>query len=187
MRALRQRGFSLIGIDGLLGDFNHRGWRCHGWGHDNAEEERGGSQQGRSYAASAGVHGSDRQRYPPGWLSGLKYVRSCDNESATDCTHVADVHLACGLVSVTSTTLQFEGDVDGTDVSEVYVELVSLRVGWMSMYAAARDGHKSAVQAGSTPLFYTEVDNVMNTAVFTASSGRWQSGHSSGRPVDGRI
>lgn len=85
----------------------------------------------------------------------------------TDCTTAADVNLACGLVSVTSTTLQFEGDVDGTGVSEVYIELIqptggcpcTLRRGTVT---------KAQYQAGTTPLFYTEVDNVMNTAVFTA-------------------
>jgi prepilin-type N-terminal cleavage/methylation domain-containing protein len=85
----------------------------------------------------------------------------------SDCTNVADVNLACGLVSVTSTTLQFEGDVDGTGVSEVYIELVQPQGGCP---CTLRRGTvtKAQYQSGSTPLFYTEVDNVMNTAVFTA-------------------
>ncbi|HWF13152.1 MAG TPA: prepilin-type N-terminal cleavage/methylation domain-containing protein [Candidatus Acidoferrales bacterium] len=83
------------------------------------------------------------------------------------CTNVADVNLACGLVSVTTSTLQFEGDVDGTGVSEVYIELIQPQGGCP---CTLRRGTvtKAQYQAGTTPLFYTEVDNVMNTAVFTA-------------------
>lgn len=80
-------------------------------------------------------------------------------------TTPADDNVACGLVQVTSTTLQFEGDVDGTGVSEVFIELspgacpCTLRRGTLS---------KASYMLGNTPAFYTQVDNVMNTSVFTA-------------------
>jgi len=84
----------------------------------------------------------------------------------SDCTTTpTDDNVACGLRSVTSSTLQFEGDVDGTGVSEVFIELIGT-----TCPCTLRRGTepKSAYAAGNTPPFYTEVDNVMNTAVFTA-------------------
>ena len=80
--------------------------------------------------------------------------------SATDCT--LDLNLACGLISVSSTAIQFEGDVDGTGVSEVYIQLSS---GSCPCKLQRGTVLKSV---GGTPPFYTEVDNVMNSAVFTA-------------------
>jgi hypothetical protein len=82
-----------------------------------------------------------------------------------DCTNAADVNLACGLVQVTSTTLQFEGDVDGTGVSEVYIELIQPTSGGCPCTLRRGTVSKSV---GGTPAFYTQVDNVMNTSVFTA-------------------
>jgi len=83
-------------------------------------------------------------------------------QSPTDCT--VDNNLACGLVSVSSTTLQFEGDVDGTGVSEVYIELFQPAGGCP---CTIRRG-TVLKSVGGLPPFYTQVDNVMNTAVFTA-------------------
>ncbi len=87
--------------------------------------------------------------------------------NTTDCTVAADVNVACGLVSVSSTALQFEGDIDGTGVSEIFIQLYNpngtcpctLRRGTVT---------KAQYQAGTTPLYYTEVDNVMNISVFQA-------------------
>jgi prepilin-type N-terminal cleavage/methylation domain-containing protein len=42
--------------------------------------------------------------------------------SSTNCT--SDTNVACGLISVSATAIQFEGDVDGSGVSEVYLQLV---------------------------------------------------------------
>lgn len=81
-------------------------------------------------------------------------------QSATDCTK--DNNVACGLISVTSSAIQFEGDVDGTGVSEVYIQLSS---GSCPCKLQRGTVLKSV---GGTPPFYTEVDNVMNSAVFTA-------------------
>jgi len=84
-------------------------------------------------------------------------------QSPTDCTR--DPNLACGFISVSSTAIQFEGDVDGTGVSEVFIQLstgacpCTLRRGTIS---------KASYMLGNTPAFYTQVDNVMNTSVFTA-------------------
>jgi len=80
--------------------------------------------------------------------------------SSTDCT--LDLNLACGLISVSSSAIQFEGDVDGTGVGEVYIQLTS---GSCPCKLQRGTVLKSV---GGTPPFYTEVDNVMNSAVFTA-------------------
>jgi len=74
---------------------------------------------------------------------------------------------AAGLVSISSTAIHYEGDVDGTGVSEVFVELVpaggpcpcTLRRGAVS---------KALYAGGATPTYYTEVDGVMNLNIFTA-------------------
>lgn len=85
----------------------------------------------------------------------------------SDCTSTADSNVACGLINVSSTSVQFEGDVDGSGVSYVKIELITpqggcpctLRRGTLS---------KASYQLGNSPAYYTEVDNVMNTSVFTA-------------------
>jgi prepilin-type N-terminal cleavage/methylation domain-containing protein len=93
--------------------------------------------------------------------------------SKTDCTQ--DNNLACGLISVSSTAIQFEGDVDGSGVSEEWIQLVQtngsnaacttppcvIQRGTVSK-AAWKNG------AGTLPAYYTEVSGVTNTAIFTA-------------------
>jgi prepilin-type N-terminal cleavage/methylation domain-containing protein len=75
-----------------------------------------------------------------------------------------DQNLACGLISLSSTAIQFEGDVDGTGVSEVYIQLNQPAGGCP---CTIRRGTVSK-SVGGLPPFYTQVDNVMNTTVFTA-------------------
>jgi prepilin-type N-terminal cleavage/methylation domain-containing protein len=94
--------------------------------------------------------------------------------SKTDCTQ--DNNLACGLISVSGSAIQFEGDVDGTGVSEEWIQLVQTN----GAGAAACTVPPCVIQrgtvskaswnkgAGTTPAFYTEVSGVMNTTVFTA-------------------
>jgi prepilin-type N-terminal cleavage/methylation domain-containing protein len=73
---------------------------------------------------------------------------------------------AVGLVSVSSTAIQYEGDVDGTGVSEVFVQLTpnagpcpcTLRRGAVS----------KALYPANLPTYYTEVDGVANLNIFTA-------------------
>lgn len=74
---------------------------------------------------------------------------------------------AVGLVSISSTAIQYEGDVDGTGVSEVFVQLspsggpcpCTLRRGALS---------KALYAGGGAPTYYTEVDGVNNLNIFTA-------------------
>jgi prepilin-type N-terminal cleavage/methylation domain-containing protein len=71
--------------------------------------------------------------------------------------------VAQGLKSASSTGIQFEGDVDGTGVSEVYIQL-NQPVGGCPCSLQRGTVLKSA---GGTPTYYTEVSNVMNTSIFS--------------------
>jgi hypothetical protein len=76
-------------------------------------------------------------------------------------------NIAVGLVSVTSTAIQFEGDVDGSgSVSEVYIQLV-MPAGGCPCILQRGTILKSQVGTGAIP-YYTEVNDVMNTAIFNA-------------------
>jgi prepilin-type N-terminal cleavage/methylation domain-containing protein len=71
--------------------------------------------------------------------------------------------LSCGLISVSTTEIQFEGDVDGTGVSFVDIKLNQPPGGCPCTIQRG-----TAVKPATNPPFYTQVDNVMNTAIFTA-------------------
>lgn len=73
-------------------------------------------------------------------------------------------NVACGFITVSTTAIQFEGDVDGTGVSEVYIQL-NQPAGGCPCTIQRGTVLKSV---GGVPPFYTQVDNVMNTNVFTA-------------------
>ena len=97
--------------------------------------------------------------------AGFPSIRMFDPASLTSSTVCAsDNNVACGLLSVTSTAIQFEGDVDGTGVSEVYVQLNHTRGGCPCTVQRGT----VAKSVGGAPPYYTEVTNVMNTAVFSA-------------------
>lgn len=82
--------------------------------------------------------------------------------SASDCTQ--DLNVACGLISMSSTAIQFEGDVDGTGVSIVYIQLVQPSSGCPC--TVQRGTVLKSV--GGTPVYYTELNYVMNTDIFRA-------------------
>jgi prepilin-type N-terminal cleavage/methylation domain-containing protein len=73
-------------------------------------------------------------------------------------------NVACGFISVSTSAIQFEGDVDGTGVSEVYIQL-NQPAGGCPCTITRGTVLKSV---GGIPPFYTQVDSVMNTVVFTA-------------------
>jgi prepilin-type N-terminal cleavage/methylation domain-containing protein len=105
---------------------------------------------------------------------GLNMFDPATLTSAANCT--LDNNLACGFISVSSTAIQFEGDIDGTGVSEEWIQLVQangptapacttppcvIQRGTISKAAWANG-------AGTAPVYYTEVNGVTNTTVFTA-------------------
>lgn len=113
------------------------------------------------------VNDLDQSGFP-----GLNMFDPATLTSKTDCTQ--DNTLACGLVSVSSTAIQFEGDVDGSGVSEEWIQLVQSNGGGACATppCVIQRGTVSkaawANGAGTLPAYYTEVNGVMNTAVFTA-------------------
>jgi len=87
--------------------------------------------------------------------------------SSANC--VLDNNVSCGIISLTSTAIQFEGDVDGSGVSEVYIQLVQPGTTNVCTTPPCTLQRGTVLKsAGGTPAYYTEVDNVMNASVFTA-------------------
>lgn len=98
----------------------------------------------------------------------LRDLRQCGFPSAAmfDATTAAanPNSIANGLVGFSSSAIQFEGDVDGSGVSEVYVQVVVPASG--NCPCTIQRG--TVLKPGSTPAYYTELDNVMSQNVFTA-------------------
>ncbi len=74
-------------------------------------------------------------------------------------------YVAQGLISFSSSAIQFEGDIDGSGVSEVYIQTVVPSGGSCPCVVQRGTVLKSV---GGTPAYYTELDNVMNSSIFTA-------------------
>ena len=74
-------------------------------------------------------------------------------------------YVAQGLVSFSSSAIQFEGDIDGSGVSEIYIQVVVPPSGSCPCTLQRGTVLKSI---GGTPAYYTELDNLMNQNVFTA-------------------
>jgi prepilin-type N-terminal cleavage/methylation domain-containing protein len=160
-RRVRQRGFSLIElmvsvailtlvvgvlIDGLT-RLEHR---------NNMENTKVDlTQESREFMDQ--IEGDIRQ-------SGYPSLHMFD--PATKPLGNADPGVAQGLVNVTPTSLQFEGDVDGSGtVSEVFIQLSPLN-GPCPCVIQRGAISKTQWQAGTLPFYYTEVNNVNNTVVF---------------------
>jgi hypothetical protein len=77
----------------------------------------------------------------------------------------ASSYVAQGLIAFSSSAIQFEGDVDGSGVSEVYIQVV-LGAGGSCPCTLQRGTVLKSI--GGTPDYYTELDNVMTQNVFTA-------------------
>jgi len=74
-------------------------------------------------------------------------------------------NVACGILSFSSSAIQFEGDIDGSGVSEVYIHVVVPTSGNCPCTVQRGTVLKSV---GGTPAYYTELDNVMGQNIFTA-------------------
>lgn len=77
-----------------------------------------------------------------------------------------------GLVNITQSSIQFESDVDGTGVSEVFIQLVAspgFSTACTTPPCVLQRGiiSKQSYANGGTVYYYTELNNVMNTAIFT--------------------
>lgn len=101
--------------------------------------------------------------------SGFPSIKLFDPSTLASSNCSLDAGVACGLVSVTPNSLQFEGDVDGSGVSEVFIEEVPA-TGPCPCTIQRGTVPKSTfvLNPNATPPYYTEVVNVMNTSIFTA-------------------
>ena len=87
--------------------------------------------------------------------------------SATNCN--PDTGVSCGLTSFSSSAITFEGDVDGSGVSQVYIRLVQ-DVSEAPCTATPCIVERGTVlkTIGGAAAYYTQLTNVMNTSIFTA-------------------
>ena len=102
--------------------------------------------------------------------AGYPAIKMYDPTTLTSSVNCSlDYNVGCGLISVTSTAIQFEGDVDGGGVSEVYIQLVQPGTATACTTPPCTLQRGTVLKSvGGTPDYYTEVDNEMVTSVFTA-------------------
>lgn len=81
---------------------------------------------------------------------------------------VNSANVAAGLLNFSSSAIQFEGDIDGSGVSEVYIQVVVPTSGNCPCTLQRGTVPKASYLLGGTPAYYTELDNLMNQNVFTA-------------------
>lgn len=85
--------------------------------------------------------------------------------STSDCTQ--NLTAACpGLLSFSSSAIQFEGDIDGSGVSDVFIQVVVPASG--NCPCTVQRGTVPKTHPLGTPTYYTELDNVMSQNIFTA-------------------
>jgi prepilin-type N-terminal cleavage/methylation domain-containing protein len=82
--------------------------------------------------------------------------------SGNDCTKYT--YVACGIINLDSKSITFQGDVDGTGVSVVTIQLIVPNTGCPCIIQRGT----VLKSVGGTPPYYTEVNNVMNQNVFSA-------------------
>jgi len=109
--------------------------------------------------------------------SGFPRIGMFDPATLVNAANCAvDPNVACGLVNISQNSIQFEGDVDGTGVSEEWIQLVQTNgpgaVPCTVPPCVIQRGtvlKASWLLTGTQPPYYAEVNNVMNTTIFTAS------------------
>jgi prepilin-type N-terminal cleavage/methylation domain-containing protein len=102
--------------------------------------------------------------------SGYPGVAMFDPATLTSTTMCSlNLNVACGLTSFSSTALVFEGDIDGSGVSQVYIQLAQNVNGGacVTLPCVLRRG-TVLKSVGGTPPYYTELNNVQSTTIFTA-------------------
>lgn len=91
------------------------------------------------------------------------------NSRMYDSSNQVSNNIAQGLVSASSTAIQFEGDVDGSgNVSEVFIQLLVPAGGNCPCTLQRGTLLKSQYVNGNAVPYYTEVDNVTNQNIFSA-------------------
>jgi prepilin-type N-terminal cleavage/methylation domain-containing protein len=79
------------------------------------------------------------------------------------------VQVSCGLVNLTASSVQFEGDVDGSGtVSEVFIQLNPLNGPCPCIIQRGTVSKAVWIANQTPPIYYTEVNNVNNVNIFQA-------------------
>jgi len=96
--------------------------------------------------------------------------------SSTGCTPsgvpccAANTNVACGLTSFSSSAITFEGDIDGSGVSQVTVKLAQDMTGAACTTVPCILLRGTVLKSvGGTPPYYTELTGVINTSIFSAT------------------
>ncbi|HEV7969200.1 MAG TPA: prepilin-type N-terminal cleavage/methylation domain-containing protein [Candidatus Acidoferrales bacterium] len=92
---------------------------------------------------------------------------TCDTPTTVRCCTL-DTNVACGLTNFSSSSIQFEGDIDGSGVSEVYIQVIVPQSGNCPCTLQRGTESKQSFMNGNPPAYYTELDGLMSQNVFTA-------------------
>ncbi|HEY4054722.1 MAG TPA: type II secretion system protein [Terriglobales bacterium] len=111
------------------------------------------------------IHGSG---YPPPAVT-----TQITNAGCNDATIRANVNVACGIVSFSTTSVQYEADLDGSGtVSVVYLSLVP-PTGSTNCPCILQRGTvtKAQANAGTAPAYFTTVNGILNSGDGTGNNG----------------
>jgi prepilin-type N-terminal cleavage/methylation domain-containing protein len=82
-----------------------------------------------------------------------------------------NTQVAAGLVSVSSSSIHFEADTDGTGVKEEYIQLASSTCPCTLQRGVVAKVASPPTSGQSTPSYYSELSNVTNNNIFKAYDG----------------
>ena len=111
------------------------------------------------------IHGSG---YPPPAVTTQASNQGCNNAAIR-----ALVNVACGIISYSTTGVQYEADLDGSGtVSVVYLSLIP-PTGSTNCPCILQRGTvtKAAAIAGTAPAYFTTVNGILNSGDGTGSNG----------------
>ena len=111
------------------------------------------------------IHGSG---YPPPAVTTQASNLGCNNAAIR-----ANVNVACGIISFSTTSVQYEADLDGSGtVSVVYLSLVP-PTGSTNCPCILQRGTvtKTQANAGTAPAYFTTVNGVLNSGDGTGNNG----------------
>ena len=118
--------------------------------------------------------------------SGYPSFRSFDpNGLVSSITCTLDMNVSCGLVNVTPSSIQFEGDVDGSGtISEVFIQLNPVNGPCPCIVQRGTETKAQWTATATPPIYYTEVNNVANTTVFLGYDNAGNSVALNGAPTN---
>jgi prepilin-type N-terminal cleavage/methylation domain-containing protein len=109
------------------------------------------------------IHGSG---YPPPVV-----MAQGSNAGCKDPTIRAQLNIACGIISFSTTSVQYEADLDGSGtVSVVYLNLIP-PTGSTNCPCILQRGTVTKANAGTTPAYFTTVNGILNSGDGTGNNG----------------